>query len=280
MFVAIDENKNKVSIESTEPGKHYYCPICREELIIKAKDSIAVKAHFAHKKGTDCDDFSHDMSEWHLNWQNKFPIENREVVIEKDGIKHRADVFIDNTVIEFQHSPITAEEIAKRNEFYLSCGYKVIWIFDAENQIKNEYGDSIDPSMCMYGGLCWKRPKRQFSNKMSQDVQVFLQYKAMLSDSPIKGQIEDVLILLDNVEPKEIHFFKTQISDGVYVNLRPDFFLKDFGLNQNPYSFPLSTIKSMAKLYWEIVANRPRVKIMRVQNNTRYFPRYRKSIRF
>ena len=28
------------------------------------------------------------MSEWHCSWQEKFPAECREVVLEKDGVKH------------------------------------------------------------------------------------------------------------------------------------------------------------------------------------------------
>ena len=89
MFIALDSNKNRVSIENAEKGVQYFCPICGEPLIIRAKDSVAVKPHFAHKKGTDCDDFSHDMSEWHLNWQRQFPEECREVVVENNGKKQK-----------------------------------------------------------------------------------------------------------------------------------------------------------------------------------------------
>ena len=280
MFVAFDENNNKISIENAIKGGKYFCPSCGEPLIVKATDSLAVRAYFSHKKGTDCDSFSHDMSDWHLDWQMKFPIENREVVMEKDGVKHRADVFINDTVIEFQHSPITAEEIAKRNEFYLSCGHKVIWIFDADNQLKNEYAESIDPFECRNGGLCWKRAKRQFSNKMPQNVFVFLQYKTVTADPNLKGQPTDVMVLVPEVEPKEIKYFNTQISDSQYLYLRPDYFLKDFGLNQDPKSVSLSAIINAAVSYWNNVANRHRTRTVYVQNNRRYFPRYRKSRRF
>lgn len=280
MFISIDDKNNRVSIESAIKWGKYFCPSCGEPLIVKATDSLAVRAYFSHKKGNDCDSFSHDMSDWHLDWQMKFPIENREVVIEKDGIKHRADVFINNTVIEFQHSPITAEEIAKRNDFYLSCGHKVIWIFDADNQLKNEYGESIDPFECRNGGLCWKRAKRQFSNKMPQNVSVFLQYKTVTADPNLKGQPIDVMVLVPEVEPKEIKYLNTQISDNQYLYLRPDYFLKDFGLNQDPQSVSLSAIINAAVSYWNNVANRSRTRTVYAKNNRRYFPRYRKSRRF
>ena len=48
-----------------------------------------------------------------------------------------ADVLINGYVIEFQHSPISRDEIKERNEFYTNCGYKVIWVFDANDKIKN-----------------------------------------------------------------------------------------------------------------------------------------------
>ncbi|MBQ4272258.1 MAG: hypothetical protein IJB95_01195, partial [Clostridia bacterium] len=140
MFIAYDESKKRVDINDADKSKQYYCPICGEKLIIKAKDSLAVKRHFAHKKGAEClDTWQHDMSEWHYNWQCQFPEEYREVVVEKDEKKHRADVLINGYVIEFQHSPISRVEIKERNEFYTNCGYKVIWVFDANDKIKNTF---------------------------------------------------------------------------------------------------------------------------------------------
>lgn len=149
MFIALDVNGNRISIENATKDSQYFCPICGEPLTIRATNSLAVKTHFAHKRGTICyDDWTHDMSEWHLSWQQRFPEQYREVVIEKNGIKHRADICIGNTVIEFQHSPITREEIAKRNLFYISCGYQVVWVFDATDKIINRIEDSIDPMKC------------------------------------------------------------------------------------------------------------------------------------
>ena len=60
------------------------------------------------------------MSDWHYDWQNQFPVDNQEIVFTKDNKIHRADVFINNTVIEFQHSPITEAEFNDRNNFYKS----------------------------------------------------------------------------------------------------------------------------------------------------------------
>lgn len=44
--------------------------------------------------------------------------------------KHRADVLVDRTVIEFQHSIMPVKAFDDRNNFYFNLGYKVIWLFD------------------------------------------------------------------------------------------------------------------------------------------------------
>ncbi len=136
MIIAYDKSKNRTHIDDADRKEKYFCPTCGEELCIKRGN---VKAHhFAHLSTSNCDGWHYDMSEWHSSWQNQFPINNQEIVFEKDGKKHRADVFINNTVIEFQHSPIKYDEFDDRNSFYNSLGFKVIWIFDASNAYLND----------------------------------------------------------------------------------------------------------------------------------------------
>lgn len=167
MFMAFIKNTDhRVYIDEAilenKEGK-YVCPICRGKLIVKNGHINA--AHFAHESLNECDTFSSDMSEWHKAWQEIFPRRNREVVLERtltnvqyEGaarvyhfsnmtyekfieykestqrkeliIRHRADVLACGYAIEFQHSPISSKEFNERNWFYISCGYKVIWIFD------------------------------------------------------------------------------------------------------------------------------------------------------
>ena len=139
MRFANDKNKSRVFIDSTISSEKYYCPVCNEELIEK-KGNKRIH-HFAHKRGSSCHDTWHyDMSEWHVNWQNRFPIDCQEVVKEYNGEKHRADVLLESikTVIEFQHSTINGKEFCKRNNFYKSLGYKVVWVFDVSGTIDDE----------------------------------------------------------------------------------------------------------------------------------------------
>lgn len=239
MFIANDKNGERISIENAIKTNEYVCPICGEPLIIKAENSSAVTKHFAHKKGTQClDGWSHDMSEWHREWQEKFPEECREVVVEKNGVKHRADILINNTVIEFQHSPITNEEILERNAFYLSCGYRVIWVFDATDKIKNEYSNSIDPMQCCPSDLCWKRAKQQFSMQFQKGVTVYLQYKTTISTKGYEGKEFDVLLLLKEIDSKYFTFFPTCIY------ILQDNFLREYGVDTGNGAYSVSQILS------------------------------------
>lgn len=240
MFVAKDKEGNRVTIEEAARGGEYFCPLCGDRVIVKAKESEAVSEHFAHKNKVECDSWrsvANVMSEWHRAWQNCFPKECREVVVQSGGVKHIADVLINNdTVIEFQHSPITAEEIAERNRFYTECGYKVVWVFDADGKIKNKNKsvDTIDPILCAETDLCWKRPKREFSIKMPENVTIYLQYRTSISNSQYSGQESDILLLVKSVDTKQIVFYETSFIDyganqKVYWYINKDNFLKEYG---------------------------------------------------
>ena len=102
MFKAIDVGGIEFNIDETQQNIQYYCPVCKKEVIVKAKRSQSVAAHYAHRRKQDCDTFSHDMSEWHKQWQARFPLRNREVPLPFDHPCHRAVVLAFVYVIEFQ----------------------------------------------------------------------------------------------------------------------------------------------------------------------------------
>lgn len=79
MLYAVNENKDVIIADKAEKGNNYYCPCCGQNLILR-KGKV-VSPHFAHKSCVDCDTFTHDMSEWHRDWQSKFPENTREVHI-------------------------------------------------------------------------------------------------------------------------------------------------------------------------------------------------------
>ena len=234
MIRANDKNGESILIGDTIKGEEYFCPTCGKPLIIKAKDpDAAVRPYFSHRPNTHCtDNWKYDMSEWHRAWQEKFPKQCREIVLENNGIKHRADVLINNTVIEFQHSPITHEEILERNKFYLSCGYPVVWVFDAKSptyKIKNKdkNNNCIDPMKCKEDTLCWNRAKPQFKPIVQKGVNVYIQYKTTVStpQKEYNGKEFDILLFLTELTPKDFKFLRL----NAYI--LQENFLQQYGVN-------------------------------------------------
>ncbi|WP_270565090.1 competence protein CoiA [Clostridium beijerinckii] len=187
MFSALDCNGNLIDIDTAiqYPPNKYFCPSCHEELVIKS-GNVRLK-HFAHKIKSDCEEFDNDMSEWHRNWQKKFPIKNREVVLKVDEdnpfaehllkTTHRADVLCYGYAIEFQNSPISSKEFNERNYFYYLLRKKVIWIFNMIDLYERDtiecYGEWYD-SKDNGGKYNWKYASKTFINFKSFDEDIIL----------------------------------------------------------------------------------------------------------
>jgi competence protein CoiA len=105
---------------TAEPGLRGSCPHCRAEVIAKC-GPINVW-HWAHR-AADCDTWTEPMTQWHIDWQSRFPDELREVTIGN----HIADAQLSGGVIEFQHSSLSADEIRERENHY----GRMLWVFDA-----------------------------------------------------------------------------------------------------------------------------------------------------
>lgn len=168
MIIAYNKNKERVHIDDTICDEKYYCPTCGEKLCLKKGN---IKAHhFSHINTSNCDGWHYDMSEWHSSWQKQFPIENQEIVFEVNGKKHRADVFINDTIIEFQHSKISYDEFKDRNDFYTSLGYKVIWIFDAtDSYFKGDIREHFN------NNYSWNNSLVQLTGYNNKLIDVYLQ---------------------------------------------------------------------------------------------------------
>lgn len=92
--------------------------------------------HWAHKSKFQCDRWYETKGEWHLAWQNNFPLDWQEIRhLSSDGEWHIADVKTDKDwVIEFQRSPISIEERLERNKFY----QKIVWVVDGLKYPRDE----------------------------------------------------------------------------------------------------------------------------------------------
>ena len=101
--------------------QHGVCPVCQSELIARKGDVRA--EHWWHVNGKRCDAWYQPKGPWHCYWQNMFPKEWQEVVVQKEikgqEVRHVADVKTEKgAILEVQYSPISIEDIAIRELFY------------------------------------------------------------------------------------------------------------------------------------------------------------------
>lgn len=140
MYIALDKEQKRISIRDAVQGDTFFCPVCLEKMFVKSGTERA--RHFSHFPNCECNDSwngQYDMSDWHYEWQNQFPPENQEVVVQCDDIRHRADVLTDRNVVEFQHSPLSSGKFNDRNVFYHgNIGYKVVWLYDMREDFEQE----------------------------------------------------------------------------------------------------------------------------------------------
>ena len=178
MFIAIDErNGKRISADDAIfVDSAFFCPCCYENLVLKK--GFVKATHFAHQSRKHCDSFydsSNVMSEWHRNWQECFPKENREIAFIRGEERHIADIFSKNYVIEFQHSPISAGIFLQRTKFYIKCCKKVIWLFDFREECacREDINGNNWRKCYEYekNKWAWKNPKRTFDK-----VQINFEY--------------------------------------------------------------------------------------------------------
>ncbi len=107
--------------------------------------------HFRHFRGNDCDSWYEPITQWHLNWQNRFPEQFREVVINRDGKKHRADILnARDVVLEFQNSPISLSQVREREQFY----GKMVWVFNGDTLARGMF--TMEDKKC----YTWQNPNK------------------------------------------------------------------------------------------------------------------------
>ncbi|MBQ8550998.1 MAG: hypothetical protein IJ426_06640 [Clostridia bacterium] len=250
MFIAIDEKGNRITVEEIQAGEKYFCPVCHAPVIIKAQNSYGVKTHFSHQRGTQClDDWKYDMSEWHYKWQECFPVEQREITVQTEDACHRADAILCNTVFEFQHSPLSFEEFTNRNQFYLKCGYDIVWIFDATKKVKNPE-IMLEPPCCNNDlterHLKWKRKQdifKKFNYPPNAKIAIYLEVE-------MQNREEKILIPLKNIDPlfPTAHFCVPVIS--------PKNLLKEYRLINNEKILSISEIIENTRAVREKYAQR------------------------
>lgn len=135
------------------------CPLCRTDT--HARCGLLKRHHWAHNSTDDCDTSKESETDWHIDWKMKFPEEFREIIVGHN----RADVKVRDRVFEFQHSPISPEDIMAREATYGATN--LTWIIDTKPFIHNLA--DLSTTRHAYTGLRkvnWKYPKLnwQFSD--------------------------------------------------------------------------------------------------------------------
>lgn len=113
-----------------------------------------IKYHHWARETADPDTWHEPETDWHRDWKSHFKPENTEQTITVSGARHRMDAqaFFNGTryAVEFQHSPISVDEIQQRE-----AGYgNMIWMFDCAGKL--DWNISNEGFVRMV----WKRPRQ------------------------------------------------------------------------------------------------------------------------
>ena len=231
MLFANDCNDIRTFVEDTHSNQEYFCPSCGEPLIVRKGD--VRQHHFAHKPGSFCTDTwersrEYDVSAWHTSWQSLFPPQNQEVRLKLGTICHRADVLVDRTVVEFQHSILSSTKFEERNFFYINTGYKVVWLFDLSDLYSSGQIKKVSSGKDWL--FSWDNPKKAFN--------YFTTDKATAIDLFFQFSKEDEDCFIVKVESISEHGFETFATSYPFDK---KMFLQYVGLNDNgclpPYHF-------------------------------------------
>ena len=127
-------NKKIIYAIKADSGMIGECPHCGKP--VRARCGKINVEHWAHID-SECPYITERDTKWHVAWKNKF--EKKGYETEKRFGNFVADAFDSktNTVIEFQHSQITAQEIRDRCNYYKSININIKWIFDYTNKYMN-----------------------------------------------------------------------------------------------------------------------------------------------
>ncbi|QGH35618.1 hypothetical protein GI584_16880 [Gracilibacillus salitolerans] len=128
--------------------ERFFCPACREPLMIKA--GLKNTPHFAHHRKSNCN-LSGEGS-YHENGKKDIYLwlvaQGYQVTLEHyfADIKQRADIFLEmkkkRIAIEYQCARISIQEMCRRTQGYRSIGVIPIWILGA-NKLQRKGTHSI-----------------------------------------------------------------------------------------------------------------------------------------
>ena len=231
MLTAYSLNENrKVWAPEITPGKMGYlctCPKCRRPVTYRKNGHII---SFGHDSGNEqacgLEDelrLTNSFSPWHIQLQEKFPVDEREVWLETETELLRPDILIDGQkiIIEFVTDLIPAKDFFKRNKLYTENGYKVIWLYDLEQSKgqftvhqKKDLRYSIDAAE----SETWNRCFKNYMPHYESNKNIYLCFTWQYND-------ETVIFLCDYIS-KDKTMTATKIYTGRNAGLTRSFWLK------------------------------------------------------
>ena len=113
------------------PNTNGLCPVCKKKVFSKCGDVYVW--HWAHYPNEECisDSFIRPGTHWQEKWKKIFGAEKSEILIDKDGELHIADIFIKDIVIMLYDTRISKKLINKIEDFF---GKRMFWIVNAKKQ--------------------------------------------------------------------------------------------------------------------------------------------------
>lgn len=251
MLVAVDQNGERVYAENDGKITNCFCPVCSEKLTHK-KGKVR-RPYFAHKTNSNCVYDKDSKSEWHIRMQEYFPKENREVrfVEEKTGEIHIADVFLAEaeTVLEFQHSPISWEEFWGRTRFHITNGRRIVWLFDESSRSEKDFGrfrkDDLEHEQWLYNDRCfkWLRKPRKILASPPQEIEPLLRNLSICVYTGAEGDIFH-RIIKQYYGFEYVTFSLHDIQMEQEINPDEFFYPEDYWLSQDPWKEKIAAYNS------------------------------------
>lgn len=130
MFVALDDNGDRLHAWDAGRDQRCTCPECQTDVVVK-RGRIVVP-HFAHRPDSGCV-YGIGESERHheMKWQVGTMFAEKKVRYEvRFAPLRRADLVVGRWVVECQSSPLSIEEWEARTTFYNAAGSAVLWMWD------------------------------------------------------------------------------------------------------------------------------------------------------
>lgn len=113
------------------PDTKGVCPFCKRNVFSKCGDVYVW--HWSHYANESCfhDSFTKPDSFWQEKWKKIFGTEKAEILIQKNGESHIADI-ISNDIVIMLYDSRMPKKIIREIEFFF--GERMFWIVNAQNQ--------------------------------------------------------------------------------------------------------------------------------------------------